>query len=500
MNDQGRHPPSRLERATRWLPLELVVVGLVVWSAVRVLHLANADAVLPGAMSTQRLTWFVWGQDRLANLLPALAWPVQSLRWNLAVQFGLLGLGWFGCTALFVVNHLRGSGRAIRPITVAAATLASGVVSMLLLTSQTAHVFLFEQQYAFALLLFLLGCVGLARDGALRWALGTASVLAAMMVNPSLLLFAPFTLLLPGAWTARPMAWLRMAVVLGAFAVTSLAMALLGDDSGTGQGYNEFSPRRAWRNLDDAFGNIWHSMRGWPAVLALAVSIAFLVIRARHFEYRLRLLYLAAPAFAVAWTASFAGNEWVELNLLYPRYFFPLFAAGLLAITAAITELIGVSSDRWSTEPGGRPAFRGRASPAVLAAVSVPVLATWWISALDIDILAGARPEATVIRQQSVDVVVGGYWDVWPVVIEARAQSADVYAVTYRGNAMFDEVRRRIAGDLAAEGSLTAMCLGLDAQACVDSLAPWSPTSLSLEGPVNTDPLVISVVAGTGTN
>ena len=102
------------EPGTRWASIGHAVrtaiptigaIGLLVALAVhRYLPLVNADALVPALISTQHLTFFYWGQDRLASLVPALAWPVRDSIWNFRVQMLIAGFVFFGLLAMFVLG------------------------------------------------------------------------------------------------------------------------------------------------------------------------------------------------------------------------------------------------------------------------------------------------------------------------------------------------------------------------------------------------------------
>jgi len=49
----------------------------------------NADGVITALISTQKLTWYFWGQDRFLNFIPALAMPIVDVEWNLRFQIFL---------------------------------------------------------------------------------------------------------------------------------------------------------------------------------------------------------------------------------------------------------------------------------------------------------------------------------------------------------------------------------------------------------------------------
>lgn len=482
-------PERLLLRVARWCPTFAVVIALVVWAAVRSLHLLNADALLPALISTQELTFFYWGQDRLGSVVPLLAAPISDVRWNLAAQNLVLGVGWFGLIALAAANHLAGTCRRVSPVVLAAATAAAGGLSMVLLPTASLHVFAFEQQYAIALLLHVIGLFAVTRRGVRWWVVGATLVVAGSMINPSLVLYVPVIVVLPGVAVRSAPAVRALGVAVGALVLTTLASALFGDETGANTGYNEFSPRRSWHNLDDALAGVWDSVRGWPVVLA-ALLVGAVLVNARHVVgRRLAITYLGAPVFALGWTVLFSGNHWVATNNLYPRYFFPMFAAGLLLITASVTELVRTSAERWT-----RPPARGLPAAALVVAVVVtvatPVLGVWALTRVDIDALDAAEPGVVAAREHDVDLVTGDYWGVWPTVIAARADGLDVLGLAYRATSTGQAINDRIARGLAHEGNVTLLCIGVTAADCAGALANWGLSEFTV---VSEQPLVVDV-------
>lgn len=487
MTQRGVESLPRL--AARWLPLVAVLTGLTVCAALRCLHLANADALLPTLMSTDRLTWFYWGQDRLANLVPLMAVPVSGVRWNFATQMWVISTGWFGLIALASASHQLSRDSKTSPAVVAVSTAIVGALTILLLPDTTLQLFVFEQLYAFALLLYLVGLLAVTRASRTGIALGAVLVVAATMVNPSLLLYTPIVGLFPGIRLRSHAALRALIAAVAAFACATIVSARFGDSTGSGTGYNDFALGRSWDNFADALERIGEATHGWRTMAALAISACVLIGLRDVLDRRLRLFYVAMPLFAVAWVAAFSGNLWVASNQLSARYFFPVFATGLLILTAATTACVLRVAEHLP-HLTITVSTRGAAG-ACLATVLLPALAVWSFARIDIDALVATRPAVAVAREQRVDIVTGDYWSVWPTVIEARAQGLDVLGLAYRANPIVDDLSQRIAAELGRDGAVTVLCLGIGPADCATSLTNWG---LTLTRPVSNDPLVVDVI------
>lgn len=485
---EGSARQSVIAVLARWLTLELALVALVVAAAYRALHLANADALLPTLMSTQDLTWFYWGQDRLANLLPLLAKPVPDIRWNLSLQLGLTGVGWFGLVAMVAVNHARESTPRPPPRVVALATVLTGALTIWVLPERTLQLFVFEQLYAFALLVDVLGLLAITRR---RWSwrvLGAALMLSATMVNPSLLLYVPLVFALPGVRWRSVDAAVAVAWALAAFGLTGFASARWGDDTSTGDGYNEFSPGRSWNRFDDAVANIWHSVHGWRSAVVITLAVVVLAIRSDRVARRLSTTYLGAALFAFGWVVIFSGNAWVVSNGLQERYFFPVFAAAVVVLGGAATELTALVLTHVPASLPAQP--RWLVGAAATMALTAPVVGLWTLTRVDIEVLSSAEPEVAAIRSYDADIVTGDYWRAWPIVIAARDQGLDVTGVAYRWSPLVAETTNMVYDRLDTDGAVTVLCVGLDEAACGGSMYYWG---LTLDAVLSHDPLVVSV-------
>ena len=85
------NPEGIESRKTLLLGIALIILSGIVAGAILPLTHALAgyqdgDGILTSLISTQKLTWYVWGQDRLLNFIPALASPFSDVETNLRVQ------------------------------------------------------------------------------------------------------------------------------------------------------------------------------------------------------------------------------------------------------------------------------------------------------------------------------------------------------------------------------------------------------------------------------
>lgn len=76
----------------------------------------NADILLNSIMSLQKITLYYWGQNRLLNILPLLAYPIANPSYNLILIIFVTSATLFALVLLiskFVTRSFGGGGRLI---------------------------------------------------------------------------------------------------------------------------------------------------------------------------------------------------------------------------------------------------------------------------------------------------------------------------------------------------------------------------------------------------
>ena len=129
-SDPGEHVVPDPER---WWLVPLAFVALIATAMAWCLRLVRSDAILWSIMSTQRLTFFYWEQTRLLNLVPAIAAPIQDIRWNFYVQSAIMSGSFFGLIILVVAIQAQGNGESFPSITkIVLVTTVTGLLSMVI--------------------------------------------------------------------------------------------------------------------------------------------------------------------------------------------------------------------------------------------------------------------------------------------------------------------------------------------------------------------------------
>lgn len=427
------------------LLLFVTVASLVAWSMSSFIRLASADSLLFSLMSTQRLTFFYWGQDRLANVVPLLASPIGDERANFYVQMAVMGASFFVLIMLLARFHATESDRSLSSRSIAGTTLIAGLVVTALLDPVAGYRFVFEQQYVLTIVLYLIGARLIVGDTTWPRFAGGLMVMTSVVVIPSSILLLPFVWFLVAVGPGRLRRILLAAVVtVASFVVVSIAASAFYNGPSQSSEYNDFSVARLRRGLPVVLDNIAGSVRIVPAVGVLVAAVLALIVRRQYLPKHLRVAYASAIVFAVGWTLAFSANGWVETNLFGFRYFFPVYGAIIFVITGGAAEcLLAIKPVLERTDRCAWFGSEGRRHVVVLAAAIVILLVGGQRLRADggIIVLEDVADDARAVDELDVEAVVGGYWRVWPTVFAARANGADVVGITYRAEAIQDEVR-----------------------------------------------------------
>jgi hypothetical protein len=496
--DPGLPRPTASERWRRGVlvggPTAGVVFLLVALATHRYLRLANADALLPALISTQRLTFFYWGQDRLASLVPAIAWPIRDPVWNFRFQMVVYGAAFFTLTAMFVWYHLHTTGRRVGAANLAVATAVAGLLVMAPMRAGTGNTLVFEQVYALSAVLFLCGGRWLVNASpgwrGRRW-IGSLLILLAVLLNPSTLLYAPALLLLDDR---RDGAMKRFAVGLGviasSFLLGTLASRAFFDGESLGKYYSDFSTSRAHHGLDAAISNVLGSIDLSVACILGVACAAVVVWRWTSLPTRLHVAYIGTAVFGLVWLVIFSANRWVEINLFSYRYFFPLYASGMLVLAGTAAEVVALAQraiEKRDHSVSPRPALQ-LLCVCTFVAVGVGgiVLAT---DRTQVHTLVAADDEVELAKRRNIRLIAGDYWSTWPTVVAGRAEGVDLLGVAYRSDPIADDINDEVDRSLSAAGVVRALCPSGDDEQCTREIASfthrqWSATPLSDEGPL----------------
>jgi hypothetical protein len=200
----------------------LALVAAAVLAAVayplsaRLAGMQDADGILTAYMSTQELTWYFWRQDRFLNLLPALAWPIGDVAWNLRAQIFLRAFFAF-LAPLGVLYMLRPSARFLLLATV----VASALLTLLLSPFADFNLYVHHIPVGASMVLFAVSAMAFHRRdrGSLWFAAALAIAFLAYATNIALLLLSFPLLAIAFVLTVMPRRDAAAFAALNAFAV-----------------------------------------------------------------------------------------------------------------------------------------------------------------------------------------------------------------------------------------------------------------------------------------
>ncbi len=429
-----------------WLLLFGGLAGLLYPMSHMLAGLQDGDGVLTSLISTQKLTWYFWGQDRLLNFLPALAAPVTDVQANAHLQIFLRAfMAFLAPVGLLVLIQ---EDRRSWFIT----TVLAGFFLALSLSDQYGLFNLYVQHNPFGTSLVLWGI----STAILRAWPGAASVLAALAAaflayatNAALMmLMLPVLvfLMLFGKGEERRGLFLLLAVQAVALVMAAAHAWVFGERSTSPFIHPSWPAVLAvWKTLST------HLHLGGLGALGAASVVAALLLRTRQAW----LVLVLAAAMPVAVTAL-SALVWVQVNFFNIRYFLvfvlayctfcaflwvTLFArvlnmpAQALVAAGCVAYVFVVKLGGLSSEPG-------------------EIVSTTW--------RGQAKASALVVVEEKANLVAGGFWDVWPVVFLANAHwqrrgsdGLPVYGVAPRGHVL----RNKLLGEVSREKGLKVLCL-----------------------------------------
>jgi len=411
----------------------------------------DADTLLPAVMSTQRVTWYFWGQNRLGNLWPLVASPIADIHLNFAIQ-EFLKACMAALSPLFLVQLLR-------PSVNVPAAYAAGLLGLFgtLEPSVVKQFWLETQPYGTSITL-VAAATWVGARGELSVRLRSlavfALVLVATWVNIGIVLvtvpvFGLF-LVVDRTWHHAGM----LACSLVCYALVTIHCKFFPGPPGYA------SLQLSWAGFEALAKTTRQSLMTGPvlalvAAFAVAGAIAIRVASGRP-VFRRTLLLIAACAGTMLITACltwFAANEYSSRYLCLPLAL--MFGAASIAVADVAAALL-------------RPA------PTLRVLASVGICA----AALGV-IFRGAKPSLAVPQiqpayadladravQEQASFLAGDYWTVWPAVFEANARMRPhrVYGLAYRGSEVMTQI------EAAAVPGAVLVCTSATARDCTSTI------------------------------
>jgi hypothetical protein len=453
----------RLLRPFDIVAVIIVAAALVPFCLFYGANFVNADTALLTVMSLQKVTLFIWGQNRFLNLVPFLASPVGSPDLNLAVQLLLFGGAFGALLAMFAWVAARLMVVAHRPADFWLCFAIMLFVFAFISSPYAMHAFVSEgQPYGLSGLLFGAGLIGYLAAPALSWPRRIVAFSALFLgagLNPSLLLVAGA--ICACALPCWPQYWKRLLETGCAAFIACVFWLLLSRSFPGPRGYGAFEFAQLPAHLVGAYSAIWIALDApMLAILCGSAGIALL------FAFALPNVTARRPAiwlipsllavFAVGYFVLLAGNRWVVLNGWHFRYFYPVTLALIVAIATPLIVLALRAP----------PALRILITVLVLAAVPLR-LAAPWTPIEQLPPFARVLPVVEEARAKDVRLVAGSYWVVWPAVFLLHRDGLAFGIEEERGIANGGQVRRLLDAEQRTGRASRIICLDGETERCL---------------------------------
>lgn len=443
---------------SRWavavcLLLAGVAAGLLLPTTAWLAGMQDGDGAMTALISTQKLTWYFWGQDRLLNLLPALAAPFHDPEFNLRVQV-LLRAALAFLSPLGVLCIFNQSWRSALLITV----LAQCLLAFALSPYGAFNFWVQHNPCGTGLVLFAVAIWVCQRQGAWHWLAGFAVLFVAYAVNLAMVLWSIPFLLVAMVFGVRNRLWLYRLIGSNFFAV----LAAWAHGQRFGEAATKFTVNPSYKAVLAGYHSLFAEVDGRLLGGALAIAVVAAVMR-RSRESLLALMVALGMVVAVG---AISCLDWLQDNVYNIRYFLTfltVFATccAYLLVTVLPRRMLSLPAQVMASMLLGLAMF-ATALHGLSATPSALIDARW-------------RARSELAARTAIDAhaafIVGDFWDVWPAVMDARSKlyrsgrgNEPMYGLAFRGHVL----RKRFDALFAAhpEGVL-ALCLQPDLGDCV---------------------------------
>lgn len=421
--------------------------------------LLNADTLLMTLMSLRRLTPFYWHQDRYLNVAPALFHLVSDPAQNLwcVLAFHALGLA-----ALIAVGA--SLGRRLTHTSWWWSFLGLSWWTLTVVDSHTLWTYsLSAQPYAWSIVLLvvahrLLFDRSVSRLPPNLWRpvrlLIVASITCtAVGLNPTIVWLMPTALL----WL-RPFERVRyLLFAVFAFGSSFVMAEWAASASGMRGDYRQLNFADYASSVTSMGEHLLASVEPWRAGAALVFLIAFWVwafcFNSQQRPLAWRLLGLVGVG--LGWFLLVAAARWVQLSGYPVRYAYAcVFAAALTAIL-----VLG---------RGGSLLSRHRTVRlGVCLLLVVDIGRHWptaWLSVAEFPVMRQAALTLQQVPMHSPVLVIGDYWEAWPLVLQCEIEGRLCSAITERSGDDSPAIRQAVVDQFSRDGRV--LCVKLNTSTC----------------------------------
>ncbi len=470
------HPSiARKPWPMRYSLVALVWLGLITHVTVSGLAPAflNADVILNSVMSLQNITPFYWGQNRLLNVVPLLAWPLRDPALNLlAILYLNTGLYYLvlwifarGAVALTAVHAQS------REWLTTAVFVSLSSAALLILTPQAAfELSLWHHEYTLPLVLLgaalLLAHLNPVRASAGKTWLMALCLFVALGVNPASILVLGLNVVTYCLVQRKISLGIRQLAFLGGLFFFFWSAVSIPTGGLTYYTVVPQSVLESWKIVWNQLGAILHSAVAGPALLALCFASLGMALwqlfQHRHdtgegrVAFNTHLVIAALLSFAAVWTAGFSAHHWVAANAYHWRYF--IYA--VLAIAAMFTIQFSMALRR----------IGKTASVFIAGALGVAACVQTYLPARHPEQF-NVYAQVDQLSKQSYAFYSGDYWLVWPAVHRDLMRGKEAFGLTLRGNGNATKALAFARHQSQSDGTFTVLCLAAPAAKCMQQVS-----------------------------
>ena len=437
---------------------------------------AKGDTLIQSVISLQHVTLFYWGQNRFANLVPALLSPVTSPSLNAFLLMWVYSAAFFGLIAILAF----GVSKRLMPATTwgdcwLCFVLLCALSLWCLCTPAAAMFTVLCLPWAISALFFTVAALILFSPGLPWWqtALGYVSLFVALGLNPSLLLVGCATAIAPMVSTVRLRDRVIFVSVTAVFFIAWTLLSLTAPESNTlyfdlARSSLYLGLTTSAREILSAFDLLY--VAGAVALCSVLRSIgtpSALVARVAGF--------LLGGAFI--WWLIFAANRWVEENAYGVRYFSIVLLVVLSVLAYLLVDLLVAMSSPTKLAATG--------ACAILTIIPLLRPLVDWRDYRDIK---QARAFVDVAEHNDIHFIAGSYrTDIWATVLLLMDDGYEAFGLADRAEGNGEKLTAAIARDISQGHAPRALCLEATA-ICIATASrltsmAWTASSERCEAP-----------------
>ncbi len=428
----------------------------------------DADTLLSSLMSTQKVTLFYWGQERLANVLPFMLAPVTDLARNQWLQMTANAAAYL--LLLEALTHVACQLDDAPPPRLYRHVLFALLVALPFLFLRPFALYQFTvaaQPYSLSFLCLTWAALAWRRrvEQPLFWVACGPALVVAVGLNPAVLLLVVALV----AWQHRAgkgRGWIGFFVLtLSIFVVwtfLSVTYPLRSPAS-----FMTFAPQGVPAALRASAGEIAHEALRLRVVAlgGIAVTVAWPQLGLQQ-----RRATLSAIALGFVWSLFFLTNLWVQRNSAAFRYFMPLIFAPVVCTALALAHLCFQRRTVW----------RARVALLACTLVFAGFCVRPWTPLASYHLFQPARTPLATAQRHQIRYFAGDYWTVWPVIFQLRLQGHDALGAFSRGIAMQAEIMAALHKDQIVQPRTLAQCINKPLPTCQEQLEKVTRTSWRL--------------------